>query len=284
MKPPDKKSLTEQALSNGKGVTWLDDCRIPCKDENGKWIGDGRFTANLLVSDDVLDDGKNHKSGKMTPTKHKRTGTGHDGYQGNVYGKWNQKDLPLNETYGDEGSYSRFFDLDAWTVKNLPFLIVPKAGKKEKNAGLEDLPQKITKTMNNGIGARRHNETEPSAYNPNNHPTVKPLKLMAYLITMGSRENDVVLDAFCGSGTACVAAKLLNRQYIGIEKCKEYHEIAVRRINSVEPIKRKPASQVSELQTLGRADKANGHENTEQNDGKIVVLKPPADKTMKKAA
>ena len=64
----------------------------------------------------------------------------------------------------------------------------------------------------------------------NEHPTVKPIKLMAYLITMGSRENDIVLDPFSGSGSTCLASKMLNRKYIGIELSPEYREIAVRRL------------------------------------------------------
>ena len=47
--------------------------------------------------------------------------------------------------------------------------------------------------------------------------TVKPLKLMSYLVTLGSREGDVVLDPFVGSGTACIAAQALNRKWLGIE-------------------------------------------------------------------
>ena len=64
----------------------------------------------------------------------------------------------------------------------------------------------------------------------NPHPTVKPLKLMAYLITMGSREGDIVLDCFSGSGTTCIAAMMLKRDFIGIEISKEYHEIALKRL------------------------------------------------------
>ncbi len=51
----------------------------------------------------------------------------------------------------------------------------------------------------------------------NTHPTVKPIKLMSYLITMGSREGDIVLDPFCGSATTGVAAMLLGRKFICIE-------------------------------------------------------------------
>ena len=59
---------------------------------------------------------------------------------------------------------------------------------------------------------------------------------MTYLITMGSREGDIVLDPFCGSGTTCMTAKMLKRRYIGIELDPEYHEIALKRIDSVKPI------------------------------------------------
>jgi DNA modification methylase len=64
----------------------------------------------------------------------------------------------------------------------------------------------------------------------NPHPTVKPLKLMSYLITMGSREGDIVLDPFCGTATTCIAAMMLKRDYVGVEISKEYHEIALKRL------------------------------------------------------
>ena len=49
------------------------------------------------------------------------------------------------------------------------------------------------------------------------YPTQKPLKLLERIIEMGSNENDIVLDAFCGCGTALVAAQKLKRQWIGID-------------------------------------------------------------------
>jgi site-specific DNA-methyltransferase (adenine-specific) len=62
------------------------------------------------------------------------------------------------------------------------------------------------------------------------HPTQKPLKLMKYLIKTYSNENDLVLDNTMGSGTTCLAAKELNRKFIGIEKEKKYYDISVTRI------------------------------------------------------
>lgn len=49
------------------------------------------------------------------------------------------------------------------------------------------------------------------------YPTQKPLKLLERILAMSSRPNDIVLDAFCGCGTAIVAAQLMGRQWIGID-------------------------------------------------------------------
>lgn len=62
------------------------------------------------------------------------------------------------------------------------------------------------------------------------HPTQKSLKLMQELIMIHSNEGDVVLDCFMGSGTTGVAAKNLNRNFIGIEKDEGYFKIAQERI------------------------------------------------------
>jgi len=114
-----------------------------------------------------------------------------------------------------EKDFSRYYSLDAWwedRVKKLPeeiqrtfpFLIVPKASKSEKNSGLEN----------------------------NIHPTVKPVTLMSYLVTLGSRKGDVVLDPFSGSGTTGIACVFSERNYILIEREKEYFKIMEARIEN----------------------------------------------------
>lgn len=62
------------------------------------------------------------------------------------------------------------------------------------------------------------------------HPTQKPLKLIKHLLQIHSNKNDIVFDPFFGSGTTAVAAKELNRRFIGIEISPEYCEIANRRL------------------------------------------------------
>ena len=65
------------------------------------------------------------------------------------------------------------------------------------------------------------------------HPTIKPLNIIKNLIINSTVEGGVVLDTFVGSGTTCVAAKELNRKYIGMELNPEYYKIANDRINGI---------------------------------------------------
>lgn len=74
------------------------------------------------------------------------------------------------------------------------------------------------------------NKTDKDKYK---HPTIKPLKIIKNLIINSSKKGDIVLDCFSGSGTTCVAAKELNRRYIGIEIDKQYYEISVDRLNGM---------------------------------------------------
>ena len=94
-----------------------------------------------------------------------------------------------------------------------------------------------------GLGA--YNELAVKSYSqlPNNlikfgalksdtglHPTQKPLELMKYLIELVSKEGQVILDPFAGSGTTLLACKELNRNYIGIEKSEKYYSLAKSRL------------------------------------------------------
>lgn len=68
------------------------------------------------------------------------------------------------------------------------------------------------------------------------HPAVFPLKVITELIKLLSAENDLILDPFCGSGQVCLASKLLNRKYLGVDLKKEYCELAEKRVNDIESL------------------------------------------------
>ena len=65
------------------------------------------------------------------------------------------------------------------------------------------------------------------------HPTQKPLALMEYLVKTYTNENDMVLDNCMGSGTTCLAAKNLNRRFIGMEKEDRYFQITKTRLEQI---------------------------------------------------
>jgi site-specific DNA-methyltransferase (adenine-specific) len=65
------------------------------------------------------------------------------------------------------------------------------------------------------------------------HPAPFPVELAARVIQLYSYAGDVVLDPFVGSGTTCVAAKLLNRHYVGFDISAEYCELANRRLDEI---------------------------------------------------
>ncbi len=263
MKPLSERTYVDQALKNQKGITWLDEIRIPITNSidkanydfnrrgmherakldfhpyGGGWkarqvkVGEikGRFPANLLVGGDALNDGKERTSC--------RSSREHAEYNPKQFKFGGSVSSPNNQ-YDDSGSFSRYFSLDAWWERKLkelpesvhrtfPFLIASKASQTERNNGLNAMKPTRT-TTTNGTGVRSLKTGFPNTCVKNNHPTVKPLKLMSYLITLGSRKGDVILDPFCGTASSCIAAKLLGRRYVGIEISQEYCEIANARL------------------------------------------------------
>ena len=261
MKPLSEKTYVDQALKNGKGITWLDDGRIPYQSDNDKdgaiWGNDfniryteydggwksrgekllasdkGRFSANLLVQDKAIDTGIITKSTPSIQPPDNKGGTGNS----LVFKHPNGSVVP----YDDSGDLSRYFDLDMWYSKNVeelpdyikrifPFLYVPKPSHSERN---EDLDIFDEQTVNDGRKKNIDNAFQRGeTLRKNIHPTVKPLKLMVYLVTIGSRSGDTILDPFMGSGTTGVASKILHRDFIGFEIEGKYFEIAQQRIEN----------------------------------------------------
>jgi len=66
------------------------------------------------------------------------------------------------------------------------------------------------------------------------HPTQKPLRLLRRVVLASSMEGDLVFDPFCGSGTSGVAAKELGRLFVGVEREREFAELAGRRIGAAQ--------------------------------------------------
>lgn len=258
MKPIDG-TFVNNALKHGVAGLNIDDCRVGKKEGDrieygvngikrktgnvfGKQYGEikfdgtqGRFPANLIHdgSDEVVELFPNTKAGVAV-----RHNSG-----GNTFGGENKKPPMDDIGYADNGSASRFF-------------YCAKASKAERNRGCEDLEtsekfvagnysqsptcKDCNLTLN---GTNDHSECSGEVYykemeskqTKNNHPTVKPLKLMEYLCKLTrTPSGGVVLDPFMGSGTTGLACINTGRDFIGIEKEKDYFQIAQRRINDIQ--------------------------------------------------
>ena len=73
----------------------------------------------------------------------------------------------------------------------------------------------------------------PKAKERVGYPTQKPVLLLNQILTIATDEKDLILDPFCGSGTSCVSAKHLKRNFIGIDKSKEAVELAISRLEEM---------------------------------------------------
>jgi len=109
------------------------------------------------------------------------------------------------------------------------FFYCPKASKSEKNEGLEELKERA----NSGSYQFREDgslDGKPTLPRANFHPTVKPIKLMEYLVKLITPKDGICLDPFMGSGSTGIACVNLERSFIGLELDKEYYNIAKTRI------------------------------------------------------
>ncbi len=274
MKPLDKKGYLEQAQDNGKGITWFDDCRIPFEEgyvepENQTMpdLRDVGKKSKEVIGIDKLSYGQ-VQNAKRKPYKsdYQKYVEKQKSFKGSI------EQLDPSENFVDESAgrfpanmlvsdkvlddYSRYFSLDEWFSKNIeslpepvqktfPFMIVPKASKSEKNDGLDNFEEQFKAGAdfrpNHKEKALKGEDGNPyGRWNKikNIHPTVKPLTLMSYLVTLGSRKGDMVLDPFMGSGTTPLACVSLERKYIGIDNEQDYYEIAKARVDKLEqPLK-----------------------------------------------
>jgi site-specific DNA-methyltransferase (adenine-specific) len=265
-KPLSEKTVINNVIKWGTGAINIDGCRIPtiketeprkkweepsgkyigyCGGNKKEWIGFGnkiknkpiseyadlgRFPSNILCTDDALNDGSVTTSSGGNGSKYKNS-------------LWKlTKNSPIKDGdyglgLGDSGSNSRYFNIDVWAEKH-GLLQFPKASQSERNLGCEGLEKKENELIGQLNNSIRENGTIRTTPQPkaNHHPTVKPYYLLAYLIRLISKENDVILDPFMGSGSTAIAAKRINRKFIGIELEPEYITIANERIKAIQEV------------------------------------------------
>ncbi len=178
----------------------------------------GRWPANLIL-DEVAAEMLDQQSGISKSTKLNTIQKARDPKAKGA----ERERVRENEGHADSGGASRFF-------------YVAKASKRERNAGLEGMPEKqkyaLETSQPQSHDCFTKGEKNPCIPQANNHPTVKPIALMEYLIRMVTPPTGIVLDPFAGSGSTLVAAKRMGFEFIGIEREAEYVEISKKRVNT----------------------------------------------------
>lgn len=239
---PFKGTVAANVRAHGTGALGIDACRIPT-DENlnggayakfgnrGSLEGDlregaaqgmfqvgktadtdyvqpvGRWPANIIHDgSDAVMAAFPANAGAAAPVKGTEDSAASTG---SVTGK---RARVKGAFHADSGSAARFF-------------YCAKASRKDRNEGLQDPgPQ-----FQHGATLRKVENTDTKG---NNHPTVKPTDLMAYLCRLVTPPGGVVLDPFMGSGSTGKAATREGFGFIGIEVDNDYYKIAEKRIGA----------------------------------------------------
>jgi len=224
-------TFANNALKHGVAGLNIDECRVGTDIVGWNGLGDtprntymegwnpdgiqrrvrGRFPANLIHdgSQMVLELFPESRDGVASAE------SGRMGYHGG------RPSSTSRVGYGGNGSAARFF-------------YCAKASKTERDRGLEGLPEsqadleyRPNDNGSSGLQSRLHGATIKGH---NNHPTVKPLALMEYLVKLVKMpEYNLIIDPFCGSGTTLLACIRLGIPCIGIDSDEKACEIAAKR-------------------------------------------------------
>ena len=241
---PFKESVAKNVLKWNTGGINIDDCRVefeatknpatnplyrqendyimPKKGEESNGVVSftssknkisllGRFPANIIFDEEagmILDEQSGITSqGHWSKTK--TTGFGKFGNGKTIYSGIGEKD-------NIKGGASRFF-------------YCPKPSKKEREEGLTN-ESVVIKGRDEGQDNRNVPQKLSNTKRKNTHSTVKPLKLMQYLIKLVTPIGGITIDPYFGSGSSGKSTiREGNYKFIGIEKEKEYFNIAVER-------------------------------------------------------
>jgi len=238
---PIKLSIAKNCQKHGVGALNIDATRIPYDDPaeaeaDAKWrakwskhnVGGPTFAEDNIYEQRA----KKPTAGNRTASFHNATGGGETQSGGDGSGGWEASQIgrfPSN-VIGEIPDYQKYF-------------YCPKVSRAERHIGHDNPgPQTARARDEDGntlpyaekvAGASPTMLAERLADSPgNNHPTVKPIELMKYLIRLITPPGGTVLDPFNGSGSTGCAAVELGYEYIGCELDEKYVEIARKRIEA----------------------------------------------------
>jgi DNA modification methylase len=253
-KPLSEKTVAANVLKWGTGALNIDDSRVGTDDMSkqfarewaegknafgqarptngrtpGKIVPPGRFPANLVFSHSPLcsDDHCDMWDCPVWMLDQQSGVLKSGGFQRGsilkpktaIFGGENKTERQSSIPFDAGGGASRFF-------------YCAKASQSERNLGLNG---RTPKKVNDGRDTPIDNPFQRGeTLRLNTHPTVKPVKLMQYLVRLVTPPGGKILDPFVGSGTTGIAAALEGFGFLGIEQSVEYAEMAQARLVGVQ--------------------------------------------------
>lgn len=175
----------------------------------------GRWPSNVMLDEFTagLVDEQSGVSKSATGTHVRKTALGRMNDDA-----WEPRET-IAEQYGDTGGASRFF-------------YIAKASKRDRNEGLDELPEvrHSDREKDDGVGGDNPRNRSNDA-RQNFHPTVKPTDLMRQLVRLVTPPGGLVLDPFTGSGSTGKAAILEGFEFVGVELTEDYLPIIEGRLS-----------------------------------------------------
>lgn len=239
--PGSPLTVAANVLEHGTGALNIDGCRVATAEN----LNGGAYSNGAKALDDATSYATGVNAGEFVqPTGRWPANLIHDG-SSDVVAAFPQAKGPQGALTGSEPSSktANTFGEFAGRASSGPrgdtgsaarFFYAAKASKKDREEGLDNAPKKTA-----GVGDERpsgsFNERlgkTPTAPRANNHPTVKPTDLMAYLCRLVTPPGGTVLDPFMGSGSTGKAALREGFGFIGCEMSPEYMAIASARIEA----------------------------------------------------
>jgi DNA modification methylase len=209
---PLEGTVAENVLKHGTGAINVDACRVEGLAGSGVWGSSNAFCQEGRVFN-ASPDGTEYRSAQHPA------------------GRW-----PANFIHDGSGEVLELFPNDS-TISAARFFYCAKASRGERDAGCDALDHLSAGQCTNrqdgsaGLNSPRAGAGRTSGAR-NNHPTVKPIALMRYLVRLVTPPGGLVLDPFTGSGTTGLAALREGMAFVGCEQSEDYIKIATARLRA----------------------------------------------------
>ena len=248
-KPISEKSIADNVLKWGTGGINIDDCRIEGNDavypDTNPDFRDQGKKSKESIGIDKLSFGQTENVKRKKANRNPRT-------DDSVFNKSTTGFKSETQEFADADPRGRFPANVIHDGSEEVVSIFPQTGKHGSVNHKDEMKTntvfgKYNKTIefeayNDEGSASRYfycpkvSKNERNNADKNTHPTVKPVELMKYLCRLVTPKGGTVLDPFMGSGSTGMAAKDEGFDFIGIEKEREYYEIAEARIKKTAPL------------------------------------------------